>query len=177
MGVPVRNIAGPPKKTGNVITFPAQGTIMRLASIFLISAAISTPFLAARADDVALSAAPTPEAKVHALMTERAAQLRAAWASSGRRLSAVTFPSVISGRILTPSVDVQKANNPWPRAVVDVSVWKFAASELANGRFTGTLTNVPWGREAARTVISRRRSRVPRRPGDTCRHRGRSAFR
>src|SRR5258708_5311434 len=26
-------------------------------------------------------------------------------------------------------------HNPWPRAVVDVSVWKFAASELAKGRW------------------------------------------
>jgi len=26
-------------------------------------------------------------------------------------------------------------HRPWPRAVVDVSVWKFAASELAKGRW------------------------------------------
>ena len=26
-------------------------------------------------------------------------------------------------------------HNPWPRAVVDVSVWSFAASELAKGRW------------------------------------------
>jgi len=37
-------------------------------------------------------------------------------------------------------------HNPWPRAVVDVSVWKFAASELAKGRWNLLAL---WGEPAA----------------------------
>jgi Ni,Fe-hydrogenase III large subunit len=36
---------------------------------------------------------------------------------------------MLEGREIQP-------HNPWPRAVVDVSVWKFAASELAQGRWS-----------------------------------------
>src|SRR5882757_6798957 len=37
-------------------------------------------------------------------------------------------------------------HNPWPRAVVDAAVWKFAASELARGRWS--LLGL-WGEPAA----------------------------
>src|SRR3954447_13433592 len=37
-------------------------------------------------------------------------------------------------------------HNPWPRAVVDVSVWNFAAGELARGRWN--LLGL-WGEPAA----------------------------
>jgi hypothetical protein len=86
---------------------------MRLVKNLLVTAAIFVPFLTAGAEpavDSALSAsAPTPDNKAHALIVEHAAKLRTAWAASGPHPATVIFPSVVSGRILTPTVDVQKA--------------------------------------------------------------------
>jgi len=86
---------------------------MRLVKTLLVSAAIFAPLLSASAEpavDSALSAsAPTPENKAHALIVEHAAKLRAAWAASGPHPAVTIFPSVVSGRVLTPTVDVQKA--------------------------------------------------------------------
>src|SRR4051794_6410098 len=53
------------------------------------------------------------------------------------------MPSLID---LMPEGRKIRQHNPWPRAVVDVSVWKSAASELAKGHWN--LLGL-WGEPAA----------------------------
>src|ERR1041385_6619100 len=47
---------------------------------------------------------------------------------------------------LMPEGRTIRQHKPWPRAVVDVSTWKFAASELAKGRWSLLAL---WGEPAA----------------------------
>src|ERR1043166_630744 len=53
------------------------------------------------------------------------------------------MPSLID---LMPEGSKIKHHKPWPRAMVDVSAWKVAASELANGRWNLLAL---WGEPAA----------------------------
>jgi hypothetical protein len=133
------------RETHTIITGPFGRLMMRVVGILLTSTVILSPFLAVAAQpaqDIAQSAStPTPDSKVHALIVERAAQLRAAWAASGPHPSTVIYPSVTSGRILTPSVDVQKAPG---QAIVRLTI----ASGLVGASSVSITLTSPSGKHA-----------------------------
>ena len=112
---------------------------MRLVALLIASAAIFAPFLTVSAqladDSSILASSSTPESKLHALIVERAAKLRVAWAASGPHSSTAVGPSITSGRILTPSVDVQKAPG---QAIVQVTI---ASGSIGASSVAVTLTS------------------------------------
>lgn len=86
---------------------------MRIIGILLVSCGVLGvygPAVAVQTAELRGASVGAPDNDPRAMMLERAAALRAAWAAKSAPIPSTTEnPSVISGKVLTPTIDVQKA--------------------------------------------------------------------